>query len=144
MSDEHPGPELSGNRHAINRNPRPHSDPADPNLHVEDDGTTSSGSYLLGLALAILLTLASFGAAITHIVWAPGLPVFLAVLAIAQMGVHLVFFMHVNATEEGENTVLALGFGIFIVMLVVFGSIIIMANLSNIMPSMDQLMKMQR
>jgi cytochrome o ubiquinol oxidase operon protein cyoD len=68
----------------------------------------------------------------------------LAVLAIAQMGVHLVFFMHVNATEEGENTALALGFGIFIVFLVVFGSIIIMNNLSGTMPSMEQLMKMQR
>jgi cytochrome o ubiquinol oxidase subunit IV len=130
------------NEHAVHHGP--HSDPSDPNLHVEDDGTTSSGSYLLGLGLAIVLTLASFGAAISHAIWGPGLPVFLAVLAVAQMGVHLVFFMHVNATEEGENTVLALGFGIFIVLLVVFGSMIIMHNLSNFMPSMDQLMKMQR
>jgi cytochrome o ubiquinol oxidase operon protein cyoD len=122
----------------------PHSGPGDPDLHVEDDGSTNAGSYLLGLALAIILTLASFGAAVFHVVWGPGLPVLLAVLAIAQMGVHLVFFMHVNATEEGENTVLALGFGIFIVGLVVFGSLIIMHNLTAIMPSMDQLMKMQR
>jgi cytochrome o ubiquinol oxidase subunit IV len=110
----------------------------------EDDGSTNPQSYLGGLALAIVLTLASFGAAVTHVVWGPGLPVLLAVLAVAQMGVHLVFFMHVNATEEGENTVLALGFGIFIVLLVVFGSMLIMYNLSSIMPTMDQLMKMQR
>lgn len=121
-----------------------HSDPSDPTLHVEDDGTTNPESYLLGLGLAVILTLASFGAAVTHVIWGPGLPVFLAVLAIAQMGVHLVFFMHVNATEEGENTALALGFGIFIVFLVVFGSMIIMHNLSHFMPSMEQLMKMQR
>jgi cytochrome o ubiquinol oxidase operon protein cyoD len=117
---------------------------ADRDLHVEDDGSTTPASYLVGLGLAIILTLASFGAALTHVVWGPGLPVLLAVLAIAQMGVHLVFFMHVNATEEGENTALALGFGIFIVFLVVFGSIVIMNNLSGFMPSMDQLMKMQR
>jgi cytochrome o ubiquinol oxidase operon protein cyoD len=117
---------------------------SDPNLEIEDDGSTNPQSYLGGLALAILLTLASFGAALTHVVWGPGLPVLLAVLAIAQMGVHLVFFMHVNATEEGENTALALGFGIFIVFLIVFGSIVIMNNLSSVMPSMDQLMKMQR
>jgi cytochrome o ubiquinol oxidase operon protein cyoD len=121
-----------------------HGTHSDPNLHVEDDGSTNPLSYLGGLALAIILTLASFGAAISHAVWAPGLPVLLAVLAVAQMGVHLVFFMHVNATEEGENTALALGFGIFIVLLVVFGSLIIMNNLSSFMPSMDQLMKMQR
>jgi cytochrome o ubiquinol oxidase subunit IV len=116
----------------------------DTDLGLEDAEVTNPKTYLLGLALAIALTLASFGAAISHVIWGPGLPVFLAVLAVAQMGVHLVFFMHVNATEEGENTVLALGFGIFIVLLVVFGSMIIMHNLSSLMPSMEQLMKMQR
>jgi cytochrome o ubiquinol oxidase subunit IV len=121
-----------------------HGTHGDSPFEIEDDGDTTSASYLIGLALAIVLTLASFGAALTHLVWGPGLPILLAVLAIAQMGVHLVFFMHVNATEEGENTALALGFGIFIVFLVVFGSIVIMNNLSSVMPSMDQLMKMQR
>lgn len=128
----------------LNEDSAHHGAHDDSHLEIEDEGSTNPQSYLGGLALAIVLTLASFGAAITHFVWGPGLPVLLAVLAIAQMGVHLVFFMHVNATEEGENTVLALGFGIFIVLLVVFGSIIIMNNLTNIMPSMDQLMKMQR
>jgi cytochrome o ubiquinol oxidase operon protein cyoD len=127
-----------------NEPPVHHGAHSDPNLEIEDDGSTNPTSYLGGLALAIILTLASFGAATTHLVWGPGLPVLLAVLAIAQMGVHLVFFMHVNATEEGENTVLALGFGVFIVFLVVFGSIVIMNNLSSVMPGMDQLMKMQR
>jgi cytochrome o ubiquinol oxidase operon protein cyoD len=117
---------------------------SDTDLGLEDAEVTNPKTYLTGLALAIILTLASFGAAITHVVWGPGLPVFLAVAAVAQMGVHLVFFMHVNATEEGENTVLALGFGIFIVALVVFGSMIIMHNLNSSMPSMDQLMRMQR
>jgi len=121
-----------------------HAAADEPHLEITGDVSTNAQSYLAGLALAIVLTLASFGAALTHVVWGPGLPVLLAVLAVAQMGVHLVFFMHVNATEEGENTVLALGFGIFIVALVVFGSMIIMYNLSSIMPTMDQLMKMQR
>ena len=43
-------------------------------------------SYWIGLALAILLTIASFAAAVALGVWAPSLPVLLAVLAIAQMG----------------------------------------------------------
>jgi cytochrome o ubiquinol oxidase operon protein cyoD len=117
---------------------------SDTDFENEDDVSTNAQSYLAGLALAILLTLASFGLARTHLVWGPGMPVLLAVLAIAQMGIHLVFFMHVNATEEGENTALALGFGIFIVFLVVFGSLVIMNNLSSVMPTMEQLMKMQR
>jgi cytochrome o ubiquinol oxidase operon protein cyoD len=101
-------------------------------------------SYLLGLGLAIVLTLASFGAAVTHVVWAPGLAVLLAVLAIAQMGVHLVFFLHVSSSPDSANTILALAFGIFVVGLVVFGSIIIMANLNMHMLPMDELIHMQR
>jgi cytochrome o ubiquinol oxidase operon protein cyoD len=109
-----------------------------------EDSSTSLQSYLVGLGLAIILTLASFGAAVTHYVWAPGLPVLLAVLAIAQMGVHLVFFLHVSSAPDSTNTILALAFGIFVVGLVVFGTMIIMANLNtNTMP-MEQLMQMQR
>jgi len=101
-------------------------------------------SYLLGFGLAIILTLASFGAAVTHLVWPPGLAVLLAVLAIAQMGVHLVFFLHVSSSPDSANTVLALAFGIFVVGLVVFGSMIIMANLNSHMLPMEQLLQMQR
>ena len=108
------------------------------------DAGTNYGAYIWGLVLAIVLTLASFGSVVFHWVWGPGMPILLGVLAMAQMGVHLVFFMHVHADEEGENTVLALGFGIFVVALVVFGSLIIMHNLSATMPTMEQLMQMQR
>jgi cytochrome o ubiquinol oxidase operon protein cyoD len=119
-----------------------HSEDA-PGEHAADS-TTTLQSYVIGLGFAIVLTLASFGAAMTHWVWAPGLPVLLAVLAIAQMGVHLVFFLHVSSSPDSVNTVLALAFGIFVVGLVVFGSMIIMANLNDYMMPMDQLMQMQR
>jgi cytochrome o ubiquinol oxidase subunit IV len=109
-----------------------------------DEGSTGLQSYLLGLGLAIVLTLASFGAALTHFVWAPGLAVLLAVLAIAQMGVHLVFFLHVSSSPDSTNTILALAFGIFVVGLVVFGSLIIMTNLNANMMPMEQLIQMQR
>ena len=49
--------------------------------------------YLTGLGLAILLTATSFFVAGTDLVWQPSIPLALAVLAIAQMGVHLVFFL---------------------------------------------------
>jgi cytochrome o ubiquinol oxidase operon protein cyoD len=99
---------------------------------------------LLGLAASIVLTLASFWAAGTGLVWGPAVPVALAALAIAQMGVHLVFFLHISSGPEGTNNILALAFGVFVVALVVFGSLIIMANLDAGMVSMDGLMKMQR
>ena len=103
-------------------------------------------TYLTGLAFAIILTLASFWAAGTDTVWRPAVPVLLAALAIAQMGVHVVFFFHLSTGPEQTNNFLALAFGVFVVGLVVFGSMLIMANLNANMPpmTMDQLMKMQR
>ena len=100
--------------------------------------------YLTGLAFAIILTLASFWVAGTDMIWGPGVPILLAVLAIAQMGVHLVFFLHISSAPDSLNNILALAFGVFVVALVVFGSMIIMANLNANMMSMPELMNMQR
>jgi cytochrome o ubiquinol oxidase subunit IV len=65
----------------------------------------------------------------------PGIPLGLAVLAIAQMGVHLVFFLHITTGPDNTNNVLALAFGVLIVTIVVAGSLAIMSNLNdNMMP----------
>lgn len=100
--------------------------------------------YLTGLGLAILLTATSFFVAGTDLVWQPSIPVAIVVLAIAQMGVHLVFFLHITTGPDNTNNVLALAFGVLIVILVMGGSLWIMANLNHNMMPMDQLMQMQR
>jgi cytochrome o ubiquinol oxidase operon protein cyoD len=100
--------------------------------------------YVTGLGLAILLTATSFFVAGTDLVWQPSIPVAIIVLAIAQMGVHLVFFLHITTGADNTNNVLALAFGLLIVLLVVGGSLWIMANLNHNMTPMDQLMQMQR
>jgi cytochrome o ubiquinol oxidase subunit IV len=102
------------------------------------------GGYLIGLALATLLTAVSFFIARTTLVWEPSIPVALAVLAIAQMGVHLVFFLHITTGPDNVNNVMALAFGVLIVFLVIVGSLWIMANLNHNMLPMDQIMRMQR
>ncbi|MDB5360410.1 MAG: cyoD [Rhodospirillales bacterium] len=100
-------------------------------------------AYLIGLGLAVILTGTSFWAASTHLLWMPGVPIGLAVLAVAQMGIHLVFFLHITTGPDNTNNVLALAFGVLIVFLVVAGSLWIMANLNaNMMPS-PELMNMQ-
>jgi cytochrome o ubiquinol oxidase operon protein cyoD len=92
--------------------------------------------YTAGFALAIILTAISFWAANTSLLWPPGVPLGLAVLAIAQMGVHLVFFIHITTGPDNTNNVLALAFGILIVILVMVGSLWIMISLNaNMMPS---------
>jgi cytochrome o ubiquinol oxidase operon protein cyoD len=104
----------------------------------------SIAAYTAGLVFALLLTAASFIVARTHLLWAPGLPVGLAVLAIAQMGVHLVFFLHIGSGPDNTNNVLALAFGVLIVTLVVSGSLWIMANLNANMAPASVIMEMQR
>ncbi len=99
--------------------------------------------YGVGLGLAILLTATSFFIAGTSLVWQPSIPVALVVLAIAQMGVHLVFFLHITTGPDNTNNVMALAFGLLIVFLVIGGSLWIMANLNHNMMPMDQLMRMQ-
>ena len=101
-------------------------------------------SYLIGLMYAVALTLASFWAATTPLVYAPAVPVLLAALAIAQMGVHVSFFLHISSAPDQANNFLALAFGVFVSGLVVFGSMMIMSNLNHNMMPMDELMKMQR
>ena len=100
--------------------------------------------YLTGLGLAILLTATSFFVAGTNLVWEPSIPVALVVLAIAQMGVHLVFFLHITTGPDNTNNVLALAFGVLIVILLMGGSLWIMDNLNHNMVPMDQIMQMQR
>ena len=100
--------------------------------------------YVVGLGLAILLTTTSFFIAGTDLVWQPSIPVALVVLAVAQMGVHLVFFLHITTGRDNTNNVMALAFGVLIVVLVVGGSLWIMANLNHNMMPMDRIMQMQR
>jgi cytochrome o ubiquinol oxidase operon protein cyoD len=102
------------------------------------------GGYLIGLALATGLTIVSFYIARSTLVWEPSIPIALSVLAIAQMGVHLVFFLHLTSGPDNVNNVLALAFGLLIVVLLVFGSLWIMTHLNHNMMPMDRIMQMQR
>ena len=110
-----------------------------PILTDREEGTpTGVLVYTIGLVLAVILTATSFWVANTSLIWGPGVPIGLMVLAIAQMGIHLVFFLHITTGPDNTNNVLALAFGILIVLLVVVGSTVIMANLNeNLMPPPD-------
>jgi cytochrome o ubiquinol oxidase operon protein cyoD len=92
-------------------------------------------AYVIGLGLALILTGVSFWVASTGALWGPGVAVGLVVLAIAQMGVHLVFFLHITSGPDNTNNVLALAFGVLIVFLVMIGTIWIMGHMNaNMMP----------
>ena len=121
-------------------------------LEYEDDDRGGSSdehlahlnTYILGLALATILTIASFWVAKTNLIYGPGIPMALATLAVAQMGIHLVFFLHLTTAPDNTNNVLALAFGLLIVGLIIFGSVWIMAHLNHNLMPMQQMMQMQR
>ena len=100
-------------------------------------------SYVIGLALALILTGVSFWVASTSVLWGPGVAVGLVVLAIAQMGVHLVFFLHITSGPDNTNNVLALAFGVLIVFLVMVGTIWIMAHMNANIGMPPELMNLQ-
>lgn len=92
--------------------------------------------YIVGLFLAALITAVAFFLVGTALVWRPSIPVALLVLAVAQMGVHLVFFLHITTGPDNSNNVLALAFGVLIVGLILIGSMWIMTNMNQNMTPM--------
>lgn len=122
----------------------PSVSPADVAPGEESDSFLAGlATYAIGLLLALAFTGTSFWVAHSHVLWGPGIPIGLAVLAIAQMGIHLVFFLHITTGPDNTNNVLALAFGILIVFLVVAGSLWIMANLNHNMMPPSAIMTMQ-
>ena len=119
--------------------------PGDTSIPPDAKARTSTGVfiYTVGLFLAAVLTATSFWVANTSLLWAPGIPLGLAVLAIAQMGVHLVFFLHITTGADNTNNVLALAFGVLIVFLVMAGSLWIMNDMNASMMPPSELMNLQ-
>lgn len=96
---------------------------------------TGVRGYLVDLGLAVLLTAASFWMVGTDLVWRPAIPVALIALGVAQMGVHLVFFLHITSGPDHFNNSMALAFGVLIVVLLIGGTLWIMANMNgNMLP----------
>jgi cytochrome o ubiquinol oxidase operon protein cyoD len=108
-----------------------------------DSMVSETISYVAGLGLALVLTGVSFWVASTGTLWGPGVATGLVVLAIAQMGVHLVFFLHITSGPDNTNNVLALAFGVLIVFLVMVGTIWIMTHMNANMAMSPELTNLQ-
>ncbi|MBR0343961.1 MAG: cytochrome o ubiquinol oxidase subunit IV [Rudaea sp.] len=117
-----------------------------PGDELAEDSGVSAGvrGYLIGLVVSLLLTAASFLIIHDTFLWKPGIPVALGVLAVAQMGIHLVFFLHLNTGPDNTNNILALAFGVLIVAIVVSGSLWIMSHLNNNMMPIERVMDLHQ
>ncbi|HEY2035960.1 MAG TPA: cytochrome o ubiquinol oxidase subunit IV [Steroidobacteraceae bacterium] len=97
---------------------------------------TELRGYVIGLALAAALTAASFWSIDENLIYGPGIVMALIVFGLAQVGVHLVFFLHLTTAPDNTNNALALAFGVLIVSLIFVGSVWVMYHLNhNVIPA---------
>jgi cytochrome o ubiquinol oxidase subunit IV len=121
-------------------------DRAPGDIQIRDSsehGPWPSLVYTIGLFLAVVLTATSFWAANTNMLWGPGVSIGLVVLAISQMGVHLVFFLHITTGPDNTNNTMALIYGVLIVLLVLGGSLWIISDLDANMMLSPELMDLR-
>jgi cytochrome o ubiquinol oxidase operon protein cyoD len=109
-------------------------------MNVSDampNGSTNGSlqSYATGLALAFVLTVGSFWMIMSGAVPGPTAVVGVLALAVVQVVVHLVFFLHMNGSSDQRWNLMAFLFTLLIVAILVGGSIWIMYHLNhNMMP----------
>ena len=87
--------------------------------------------YLIGFALAILLTIIPFALVMTHSSLGTG-PI-IAIFAIGQIIVHVTYFLHVNRSEEQRWNLTALLYTVLMVGIIIIGSLWIMYHLYSSM-----------
>ena len=109
--------------------------------NMPDFRQAAAATYVAGFALSVALSVGSF-----VFVWAylasPGvvysrgfLIALLAIFAVAQMVVQVMFFLHLSASRRMRMSLVATMFTVFVVLCLVIGSIWIMQNLYyNMMP----------
>ncbi|TXN20385.1 cytochrome o ubiquinol oxidase subunit IV [Methylobacterium sp. WL9] len=107
--------------------------------HDHSEGGQSHGSvksYVTGFVLSVILTAIPFwlvmGKVLPNVVWTT---IIVLALAVVQIVVHMVYFLHMNTKSEGGWTILALIFTVTLVVITLTGSIWVMHHLNtNMMP----------
>lgn len=110
--------------------PNGHGHEEDPLAHASLHG------YLLGFALAAILTAIPFFIVMANVFSSSRVTgLVLLALAIVQIVVHVIYFLHVDFQSEGGWTMLSIVFTLVLVVIALSGSIWIMYHLDhNMMP----------
>jgi cytochrome o ubiquinol oxidase operon protein cyoD len=108
--------------------------------HTQGGSHGSLRSYQVGFLLSILLTLASFGVAMSGAVptqWALGGVI---ALCVVQLLVQLVFFLHLGTSPGQRENLSAILFTGLIIAIIVGGSAWVLHNMNeNMMPPMQMM-----
>lgn len=86
--------------------------------------------YSLGFGLSVVLTMSAYLMAVHHVFSGWGLAYAIVGLAVAQVIVQLVFFLHIGHESEPRWNLLMLDFTLLVVVIVVIGSLWIMNHLN--------------
>ena len=93
-------------------------------------------SYLLGFILSLLLTLAAFLIVSKHLLAGWNLALTLAALALSQMTVQFILFLHLGQEDRPRWNLITFLFMALVLVVIVFGSLWIMYSLDyRMMPS---------
>jgi len=103
----------------------------------ESYGHGTKRSYLIGFALSVVLTAIPFWLVMTGLLTPAATAVTVIAMAVAQILVHTVCFLHVNTRAEGGWTLIAYVFTAVLLVIMIAGSVWIMYHLNtNMMPGM--------
>jgi cytochrome o ubiquinol oxidase subunit IV len=103
-------------------------------LH-EEEAHGSAFGYIAGFVLAVLLTAASFGLVMRGMLPAQTALIALAGLALVQIVVHLVFFLHLNTSSGQRWNVMALCYTVIAALILIGGTTWVVHNVSMNMMS---------
>ena len=106
-------------------------------VHEESYGHGTKRSYLIGFALSVMLTAIPFWLVMTGLLTPAATAVTVIAMAVVQILVHTVCFLHVNTRAEGGWTLIAYMFTAVLLVIMIAGSVWIMYHLNtNMMPGM--------
>ncbi|WP_299481419.1 cytochrome o ubiquinol oxidase subunit IV [uncultured Roseibium sp.] len=88
-------------------------------------------TYLTGFALAVILTAIPFALVWGGLLTGPAVYVVIAVAAVIQVLVHLVFFLHLNLKSTPAENLFFLVFAAVLIFIMVGGSLWIMMDLHH-------------
>jgi cytochrome o ubiquinol oxidase operon protein cyoD len=121
-----------------------------PPKKTKQHSTPSIKSYVSGFLLSIMLTLVAYFLVQRHIssehsAISHDVLIFMVTgLALTQLMVQLVFFLHVDSEQKPRWNLVALLFAVTILVIIVFGSLWIMNNLNYHKDTQDQINKYLR
>lgn len=100
----------------------------------------SKKSYIIGFILSVILTIIPFGLVMGEMMSGTSAIWMIAIFAAAQVFVQVYFFLHVDFSPEQRNTLYSFLFTLFVVAIVMIGSLWIMHNANeNMMPGMGEM-----